>query len=105
MKTLTPSIAIAAASFGLALTASPAFAGPDELPRHEVSVAGIDLNTAEGQRILDRRVEQVAREVCHVDRARIGTRIPSQEARDCLVKARASAQRQVAAIVASQRGG
>ena len=66
----------------------------------------IYANLAIGLPDLDpQQQKQVAREVCHVDRARIGTRIRSQESRDCLVKARASAQRQVAAIVASQRGG
>jgi len=106
MKSFTPTkIAAAAASIGLVMTAAPVLAGPEAAPRMEVSTAGLDLSSAEGQRILDRRIDRAAREVCQVDRTRVGTRIRSQAARECLAKARASAQRQVAVIVEEQRGG
>lgn len=101
MKTL----AFSAAAIGLAMTASPALAGPDERPRIAVSVAGLDLNTAEGQRMMDQRIERAARQVCRVGYVRTGTRIRSQDSMDCLKKARASAQRQVATIIESQRRG
>ena len=101
MKTL----AFVTATIGLAFTASPAFAGPADLPTESVSTAGLDLNTAEGQRMLDERIERAAREVCQVDYVRTGTRIRSTEARKCVAKARASAQRQMATIAESQRRG
>lgn len=101
MKTL----AIAAASLGLAFTATPALAGPAELPTQKVSIAGIDLATPEGQAMLDQRIERAAREVCGVDEVRTGTLIRSNESTECLAKARASAQQQVASIVEDQRRG
>ncbi len=101
MKTL----AIATAAIGLAFTASPAIAGPDQPPTQSVSAAGLDLNTVEGQRMLDQRINRAAREVCQADYVRTGTRIPSTEVRECVAKARASAQRQMAAIAENQRRG
>ena len=101
MKTL----AIATASLGLVFTASPALAGPAELPTQHVSIAGLDLATPEGQRMLDQRINRAAREVCQVDNIPTGTLIRSQAAQECLTKARASAQQQVAAIVEDQRRG
>ena len=105
MNTPTRIMALATASFGLAFTAAPAFAGPEAPPTREVSTAGLDLNTAEGQRLLDQRIERAARQVCQVDRLQAGTRIRSFEARKCLAKARASAARQMATIVADQQRG
>ena len=101
MKTL----AIATAAVGLVFTATPALAGPAELPRQEVSIAGIDLATPEGQRMLDQRIERAARQVCQVDTIRTGTRIRSHAAQTCLAKARVSAQQQVASIMEDQRRG
>ena len=106
MNTPSKTLAIAAASFGLAFTASPALAGPEELPKQHVSIAGLDLDTVEGQQMLDQRINRAAREVCQINRIPTGTRIRSQVAQDCVAKARASAQRQVAAIIEDQpRGG
>ena len=105
MKTPTRFAAIAAASFGLALSASPAHAGPEEAPRPEGSTAGLDLSTAEGQRLLDQRIDRAARQVCEIDRYPIGTRIRSFEARECVAKARASAQQQMATIIQDQQRG
>lgn len=101
MKTL----ALATATIGLAITATPAFAGADELRTQEISFAGLDLETAEGQRMLDQRIERAAREVCGYDEQRVGTRIRSNEARYCLAKARTTAKRQVAAMLEDQRRG
>ncbi len=101
MKTL----ALSAAAIGLAFTAVPALAGPAELPTESVSTAGLDLTTAEGQRMLDERILRAAREVCNADYVRTGTRIRSTETRECIAKARASAQRQMANIAENQRRG
>lgn len=101
MKTL----ALASAAVGLVLTATPAFAGSADFRTQEVSFAGLDLDTAEGQRMLDQRVERAARAVCGYDELGVGTKIRSNEARECLVKARASAKQQVATIIEDQRRG
>lgn len=96
--------ALAAAAFGVAFTASPAFAGVDA-PSTKVSTAGIDLSTAEGQEILSQRIEVAARRVCQFDQAHTGTRIRSREARECVAKARAGVASQVAALVEDQQRG
>lgn len=101
MKTL----ALATAAVGLALTAAPAMAGSAEYRTQQISIAGLDLETAEGQRMLEQRVERAAREVCGYDRVQIGTRIRSNESRVCFAKAKSNARQQVAAIIENQRRG
>ncbi|WP_349513514.1 UrcA family protein [Erythrobacter sp. NFXS35] len=104
MKTL----AIAAAAFGLACTAAtaPAFATQSTTMAMDIKVNDIDLETAKGQKILERRIDQAARAVCGVEDVRTGTRIRSYEARACLKEAKTQARQQVAALVADrQRGG
>jgi len=102
MKTL----AITAAAIGLAVTASPALAGGDtETNTMDVSLAGLDLDTPEGQETLDRRIDRAAREVCGYGRQRTGTRLPSRAASECYKKAKASARQQVAAIIENRRRG
>ncbi|WP_298470816.1 UrcA family protein [uncultured Erythrobacter sp.] len=96
-------IVLAAAALGL--VATPAFAGPAKGESTSVSFAGLDLETAEGQKILQARIDSAARSVCQVDRIRTGTRLKSSEARDCYAKARASAKRQVATAIADQQFG
>ena len=101
MKTL----ALATAAFGLALTATPALATDGEYRTQEVSFAGLDLNTAEGQRMLEQRVERAAKEVCGYDERQVGTLIRSNEARDCVAKVKASARSQMATVNEDQRRG
>ena len=106
MKTLV----LATAAFGLITASTPAFAetavaGTAQHRTQEISVAGLDLDTAEGQRLLDERVERAAREVCGFNEARVGTRIRSNDARQCAAQVRASAKRQVATIMEDQRRG
>lgn len=97
--------ALAAGSFALALGATPALAGNAELPTETVSTAGLDLGTAEGQRMLDERIDRAARRVCRVDTIKIGTRIQSPANRECVVKARASARKQMTMIIEKQQRG
>lgn len=104
MKTLAFGTATIGA-IGLALTATPAFAGDKNVPQVEVSTAGLDLSTAEGQRMLDQRITRAARKVCRVDYIATGTRIPHRQSRACMARARASAQRQVASIIQEQQRG
>lgn len=101
MKTLT----LAAAALGLAVTATPALAG-DQAPTGKVSLSGLDLATPAGQKMLDQRIDRVARKICQVDRSVVASRLKDRAARDCYKKARASAKQQVAAAIAErQRGG
>jgi UrcA family protein len=99
--------ALAAAALGLACTtAAPAFAGQIERMSVRVNLADINLATASGQELLDNRIERAARTVCRADSPTTGSRILTQEKRDCLVKARADARQQVAVITGDrQRGG
>ena len=102
MKTL----AITAAALGLALTGAPALAGdPAEKQTMKLSLAGIDLSTPEGQDELDRRIDRAARAICQLDRISTGTRIRSREAKECFKTAKASAEKQVAAIIENRRRG
>ncbi|MEO1730730.1 MAG: UrcA family protein [Pseudomonadota bacterium] len=101
MKTWT--LALAAASIGLAGITAPATAESTEKTSTTVSYEGLDLNTIKGQELLEQRVEIAARRVCGFDRSITGTRL--RDARQCLVKARESAKQQVAAIIEDQRRG
>lgn len=99
-------LALATAAIGLAVTATPALAENEVVKTTRVSVAGLDLATPEGQRMLDSRVRAAAREVCDIGEVSTGSRIKSVSARICYRKALVSAKRQVAALVADyQRGG
>lgn len=101
MKTL----AIATAAIGLVFTAAPALADQGEYRTMDVSVAGLDLDTPEGQALLDQRVQRAAREVCGYNEQRVGTRIRDNGARACLARVKAEAKKQVAAIREDQRRG
>ena len=91
---------IAIAAMGAALVTSPGFA-------NEVNVAHRDLNltTIEGQKRLEYRIENAAKKVCGYYEIETGTRLKSAEMRRCYAKAKASAQKQMAAIVDDQRLG
>ena len=90
----TPMIALtAAAAIATALSAVPAAAD-------NIGVQWRDLNleTVEGQRTLDRRIDSAARKVCGMDEALTGTRFVPHEVKQCFSEAKASAESQVAAI-------
>ena len=101
MKTFT----LAAASLGLALSAAPALAGDGEVASHKFSIADLNLETAEGQEVLNKRIDRAAKNVCRVADIRTGTRLKSPEVRACYAKAKAAARAQVAAMQSSQRLG
>ncbi|AOL93359.1 UrcA family protein [Porphyrobacter sp. LM 6] len=100
-------LAMTLAAIGLAGTAiSPAFAGKTETMTIHVPTADINLATPEGQKRLDQRLEKAARTVCRTDSLTTGSRILSQESRECLAKARSDSKQQVAALMNNeQRGG
>lgn len=102
MKTWT--LAIAAASVGLAGIATPVLAQGPEKKVERVSFEGLDLNTMKGQKMLEQRVEIAARRVCDYDRAQTSTRMRN-EARACLAKARVAARQQVTAVIEDQQRG
>jgi UrcA family protein len=100
-------LALATAALGLVCTtATPVLAGNAEKMSVRVNLSDINLGTASGQKLLDRRIGYAARTVCRADVPTTGSRVLTQEKRDCLVKARADARQQVAAITGDrQRGG
>ena len=102
MKKLT--LALAAASIGVTGITAPAFAGETIRKTQEVSYKGLDLNTAEGQKMLEQRVEIAARRVCDYNARPTSTRM-RKEARACLAKARINARAQVAAVIEDERRG
>lgn len=97
--------ALATAALGLAFTAAPAFAGPADAPAQKINLEGLNLETASGQQMLDKRIERAAKSVCRVNQVRTGTRLRASQARACVAKAKASAKRQVAATAKQQRLG
>jgi UrcA family protein len=98
--------ALAAAALGLVCTTAPAFATQVEKMSIEVNLADINLATASGQKLLDQRIEKAVRTVCRVTDVTTGSRVLTQEVRDCLAKARADARQQVALLNGDrQRGG
>lgn len=88
----------------LALGTSAAAAGAKSV---EVRYHDLDLSTAEGQKTLDRRIDRAARGVCDAAVLDVGTRIMSQDAVDCIGKAKTAVRRQVAFLIenAVQKGG
>ena len=96
------------AALGLAAAATaPALAADTAVRSMTVTTKGLDLGTAKGQRMLDKRVEKAVRSVCRTTSLQTGSRILSQDARACLAKARIDARQQVASMTAryEQRGG
>lgn len=96
---------LTAASLAIAAIATPALAGPADVPTKEVSFGDLDLTTAAGQAALDRRIDVAARKVCHMDDMRTATRLKSRERQECYDKARASAANQIAAITEEKQLG
>lgn len=107
MKTPMKTFAIAAASFGLVLTSTPAFAAATNGSEAQLSYDDLDLSTPEGQRELDRRIDKLAKAVCGADEGITGSRLKGQSSatRKCVKEARASAKQQMATIIEDQQRG
>jgi UrcA family protein len=109
MKNPLASILLAAGLSAAVVT--PAFAEsarPTKIAVTSVAVNTSDLalDTVEGQRKLQNRVAKAVREVCSVADVDTGQRLLNRDVRGCLARARASANQQVAALLAEeQRGG
>lgn len=97
--------AIAGAAIGLAISAAPALAGGTDVRTDSFTIADINLETAEGQKVLDQRIKRAAKNVCRVADIRTGSRLKSPEVQACFAKAKANAKSQVAAIQYDQRRG
>lgn len=95
----TPLIAIAAAA--TALTALPASAQDNIV----IPYRDLNLQTAEGQKVLDNRIHQAVREFCGYDEIRTGTRARSKEVTNCYREAKAQAKKQFAEVVEAQQMG
>lgn len=91
---------IAIAAMGAALVTSPGFAN-----EMNVDYRDLNLTTIEGQKRLEYRIESAAKKVCGYNEVKTGSRVKSTEFHRCYAKAKASAQKQMAAIVDDQRLG
>lgn len=97
---------LTAAALGLMMAATPAAAGVQKGESIDIEYRDINLTTIEGQRVLERRIDNAARQVCRTEEHRIGTRLRSAERAKCFAKARATAKSQMASIISEvQRGG
>jgi UrcA family protein len=85
------------------LAAVPAAAGEVQSPQEAVRYIDLDLTSLAGQSALNRRIDSAARSVCKMDEGRIGSMFPAPGARECYERARASAQTQVAELIARER--
>jgi UrcA family protein len=94
-----------------ACVAAPAFANVGPAARITITSAAVktsdlDLRSPSGERELRHRVAKAVRHACRVTDIETGHRVMSHDARNCLANARASADRQVAALLSDeQRGG
>ncbi len=71
----------------------------------KVRYSDLDLQTAKGQKALDRRIDKAAREYCGTQEPVTGSRIIQQSAHDCYQDAVAAAREQVAALQSKTRLG
>jgi len=89
---------IALATASIAFAATPAFAGSVSIQYRD-----LNLNSAEGQQKLERRIDAAARKVCQVDDHTMGSRIRDQKAVTCYRQAKKQAAEQMAVVVEDQR--
>ena len=94
---------IAAAMIGSALIATPLAAQSEAAQSIAVKYDDLDLSTEKGQAKLDKRIDVAAREVCKADAVRTGTRLRSNDRKQCLESARASVKAQLAELINEER--
>ncbi len=88
------------AALGLALSATTAQAESISIPYKD-----LNLDTAAGQKTLERRIDKAARKVCGYDRQPTGSRIPDLSVRACVSKAKTEAEAQFASLMDNQSLG
>ncbi|MBD3729831.1 MAG: UrcA family protein [Sphingomonadales bacterium] len=96
---LTRSLAAAA------MIGSIALAGPAYAETMSIQYKDLNLATAKGQKILEARIDQAAREVCGANDLRTGTRVRSAAERACVADAKAKAKEQFAALIEDKQLG
>ena len=95
------SLALIAAA-GLAVFAAPVAAENQSVT---VEYKDLNLSSPKGQKILERRIDAAARQVCGADSTVTGTRIVDREALACMAKAKRQLEAKIAALVEDQRLG
>ena len=101
MKTLF----LAAATASMMATV-PAAAAPEKEREMIVHYDDLNLASAKGQKILERRLTAAARAVCGLDNQKTGTRIRTEAENRCFRLARATAMERHAQLVTrNQLGG
>ena len=95
--------AFAAAVLGSTLIAAPLAAQTQPAESVAVKYSDLDLSTEKGQAKLDRRINAAARKVCKTDAVRTGTRLRSNDRKQCLESARASVRTQLAEVIGEER--
>jgi UrcA family protein len=71
----------------------------------EVRFADLNLNTAEGQQKLERRIDRAARQVCAMDQMTTGSRIASPAASACYRLALRNVRDRVASVISNSSSG
>ena len=96
-------------ALGLVAAASclavPAIAAEPAGQSVRVVYKDLDLETAEGQASLARRLDAAARQVCGMDEMQTGTRIGNRDAQRCYRETRASLQAQFTNVFEGDRAG
>ena len=95
-----PLIALAALA-----AAGTALAAPAAAETMAVQYRDLNLATAQGQKVLERRIDRAARKVCDRGVQRTGTRLPSAKVEACYRQAKAKANQTFAALVEAHRLG
>ena len=90
-----------AAAFGMAVPTTAALAQESI----NVEYADLNLDTKEGQKKLDLRIRKAVESVCEVNAVQTGTRVRSNESRQCAEQAYASVKKQIAAKIENQKLG
>ena len=95
--------AFAAAVIGSTLIAAPLAAQSEPAQSTTVKYDDLDLSTEKGQAKLDKRIDAAARAVCKADAVSTGTRLRSNDRKQCLESARASVRTQLAEVIGEER--
>lgn len=103
MKTFINKTGLAAAIAACTMIATPAVANTEGGETISVRYSDLNLATEEGQRVLERRLDNAARQVCQMDDVRVGTRIRSRASEQCYKETRETLARQIATVTAQGR--
>ena len=105
MKTISMKAGLAAALAAATMIATPVVAAEAEGITVAVRYSDLDLSTQEGQRALERRMENAAEQVCGIDRRTSGVALPSNESMRCYRETVKNFERQIAAVAEQQQRG